>query len=280
MKLITWPAILTSPAFLFSGLLSPLTQAPAQPLQVCNRFYYADKIPDTSLFTLQAKKPSQQPKPDFQPLPRLDSLQTVYGIDMSKYQGRLFAEIHHFESLHFVLCKATEGVSITDPEFYYNWHELQKRNIVRGAYHFYQTKDPPEAQAKHFMKVTGPETNFSLPFVVDIESASIGAGKPARKWQSDLLVFLKYIEGCSKRRPVIYSNYYFACQYLKDKRFARYPLWLAHYTKRARPSIPPAWEKKGYVFWQKTDKFSIASAKVDLDVFYGNGKMFLQFIQL
>ena len=44
------------------------------------------------------------------------------GIDISKYQGDEVAMLNkHKDALSFIICKATEGVTFTDPDFIMNW---------------------------------------------------------------------------------------------------------------------------------------------------------------
>ena len=63
----------------------------------------------------------------------------VYGIDVSDFQGD---EVDFLDkqkdSLSFVICKATEGITYTDPEFQNNWKTIPEKGFIRGAYHFYR----------------------------------------------------------------------------------------------------------------------------------------------
>jgi lysozyme len=73
----------------------------------------------------------------------------VYGIDISHHQNNEIDYISKtLDSLSFVICKATEGVTYTDPLFSKNWKTIKARGFIRGAYHFYRSDDDPIAQVQ------------------------------------------------------------------------------------------------------------------------------------
>jgi lysozyme len=62
---------------------------------------------------------------------------TVCGIDISKFQGNEINQLNkQTDQLTFIICKATEGITYTDPDFKTNWPMIQSKGYVRGAYHF------------------------------------------------------------------------------------------------------------------------------------------------
>jgi GH25 family lysozyme M1 (1,4-beta-N-acetylmuramidase) len=77
------------------------------------------------------------------------------------------------DTIHFVLCKATQGVTLTDPDFTYNWQRLQELRITRGAYHFFMNHDDPVKQAVHFLNTVDSLERKDLPLVVDIVEQSL-----------------------------------------------------------------------------------------------------------
>ena len=80
----------------------------------------------TKVENIGSKKYKKQPK--------------IYGIDISMYQGKEVGEIHKKnDSLGFIICKATEGITYTDPDFSYNWKNIKEKSFIRGAYHFYRS---------------------------------------------------------------------------------------------------------------------------------------------
>ncbi len=208
----------------------------------------------------------------------LDTVHTVYGLDISKYQGNLLKDLGQMDTLHFVICKATEGKTIVDPDFKSNWKQLQEKKIIRGAYHFYSDLDDPVQQAQHFLRTVGPLDTMDIPLVLDIEDGSIHHKGNGPQLSQALISFLQYIEQQTGSKPVIYTSLAFADNYLTEEIFAGYPLWLAEYSKRPAPRLPSTWKKKGHTFWQKGDTLTIDSHKTDFDVFNGSGRSFLQFL--
>ena len=57
----------------------------------------------------------------------------VRGIDVSTYQGEINWEILVANDISFAFIKATEGSSLIDPHFTFNFEEAQKSGIAVGA---------------------------------------------------------------------------------------------------------------------------------------------------
>lgn len=214
---------------------------------------------------------------DHFPLP--DSVQTVYGLDISRYQGDLLQDIHRLDTVHFVIVKATEGSTLIDPDFTTNWQRLQQLKLIRGAYHFYKAKDDPVQQGKHFLQTVGNLTEHDIPMVVDIEAESIADVSPLPDLSQHLSALLQYLSQQTGRRPIIYTNLDFANEFLRQEMFADYPLWLAEYSRQSSPLLPQAWKTTGQTFWQKNDSLTIHSHKTDFDVFNGNAAAFKAFLK-
>jgi GH25 family lysozyme M1 (1,4-beta-N-acetylmuramidase) len=201
-----------------------------------------------------------------------NTISTLYGIDVSKYNGDVITEINAEDSLSFMICKATEGVTITDPDFLSNWQAMKTKGMIKGAYHFYRVNDDPRKQANHFWKTIQKIDSLDIAPIVDIEQGSIARSGVVdmMKLERELFQFLNYIETKSGRIPMIYTDLSFANTYLKHDVFARYPLWLAEYTSDDVPVVPHTWNKKGVRIWQKKDSYNIASHPTDFDVFFGS----------
>ena len=192
-----------------------------------------------------------------------------YGIDISHYQGNLLKEIDANDHLSFIIIKATQGAHYVDPDFYSNWQGIKDKGLIRGAYHFYVTKDDPVGQAEHFYKVVGRIGSDDIAPIVDVERSSLSSAASVEELQRDLKIFLKTAEAKFARKPMIYTNYAFAEQYLKNPEFATYELWLAEYSDRQKPLIPEIWKKIGYKIWQKSESYTIESVKTDFDSYFG-----------
>lgn len=194
-----------------------------------------------------------------------------YGIDISQYQGNEMQEIGPEDSLTFIICKATEGVTYVDPDFNSNRQLIESKNYILGMYHFYHADDDPTKQAEFYLNKVGSFPNKSIAPIVDIEQGSLSANskKTAQTIQAELLVFLNAVEKNTGRKPIIYTGLAFANQYLNNPTFNTYKLWLAEYEKTSSPQIPSAWKNKGYFIWQKSDSYNIDSKQDDFDVYFG-----------
>jgi hypothetical protein len=124
-------------------------------------------------------------------LPHLDTVRTVCGLDISRYQGNLLNDFAQLDTMHFIICKATQGKSLIDADFARNWKKLEQLGIIRGAYHFYMVRDDPALQAQHFLKTVGPAGKTDIPLILDIEEESIYEDTKADQLQPQLLTFLQ-----------------------------------------------------------------------------------------
>lgn len=206
-------------------------------------------------------------------IPETDTSKITYlrGIDISKWNGNAAAEIDPGDSITFIICKATEGTTIIDPDFDNNWQIIKAKKSILGTYHFYQVSDDPVKQAQHFLSTVGSKGQADMVPIVDIEQGSIPPSVQPQEsaLQNNLLQFLSYIEEKCNCIPMIYTNTGFADQYLMNNVFSKYPLWLAAYSNAKNPQLPFVWKKKGYKIWQKQDSYFIDSHVYDFDVFYG-----------
>ena len=186
-----------------------------------------------------------------------------YGIDISHYQEeiqwdslmvlsdgarrtvRSKIKAKDIRPVSFVFIKATEGSSMKDRKFKHHWKEAEKRDITKGAYHFFRSSKSGEIQARHFIKTVGEISPDDLPPVLDIETIHKGC---SRKTLNDrALDWLKIITEHYGRKPVIYSSASFIENNLSDEIKKNYPIWVAHYgTDRPRCE---QWN-----IWQFTDQ--------------------------
>lgn len=200
-----------------------------------------------------------------------EPMQYFRGIDISHYNGDEATEIDQTDSLTFIICKATQGTTVIDPDFSENWKTIKAKKMILGAYHFYLTHEDPLLQAEHFLNTLRRHGKTDMVPIVDIEqqSLSINTNHKASEIQKNFLLFLNHIERASGRIPMIYTAPAFANQYLTDTVFSKHPLWIAEYTNATKPRIPVAWKKKGHKIWQKSASYKIDSHVTDYDIFYG-----------
>ncbi|MFT3795817.1 glycoside hydrolase family 25 protein [Flavobacterium sp.] len=209
----------------------------------------------------------------------------VYGVDISHYQGNILNKVKNPKTLvKFVVCKATEGISIIDSRFKGNAQILKQKQVVRGAYHFYHCELDPLAQAQHFSQVILAEQfldNNQLPPVLDIENGSMDdcSASDLATVQKNILIFLSAVQKMTGRTPMIYADRSTGNKYLNSPAFAVYPLWIAAYVEKLTPhNIPNAWDQK-WMMWQRSESYSFEGEHFDCDVFNGSHSELEVFIQ-
>ncbi len=204
----------------------------------------------------------------------------AYGIDISQYQGDEVDLLNKKkDSLSFIICKATEGITYIDPKFHQNWQVISAKKFIKGAYHFYRCQDNPKQQAAHYLNTVQKISNTDLPPIVDFEQAGIDASQSVKQIQDNLLIFLNEVAHTLQRKPMIYTNFYVANQYLNIPEFAQYPLWIADYTSQKQPMTPTTWKNKSWSFWQQKDSYRLDHITSDFDRFNGNPTQLKAFIK-
>lgn len=190
----------------------------------------------------------------------------VYGIDISHHQGYIdWEEFRRYNKskkpISFVYIKATEGSDHKDTRFDENWKEAKRSGLLRGAYHYFSTTSTGLEQANMFIR-TVKAGKGDLPPVVDVEETP----KNIADFKEELKIFISKIEEHYGVKPVIYSGRKYKEQYLTDKFFDLYPLWIANYY------VDTLDIKENWSIWQCTDKGEIPGIDhyVDINVFNGN----------
>lgn len=195
----------------------------------------------------------------------------IHGIDVSKYQQEIsWDDVKEMQvknvKINFVFIKATEGLDCIDDNFRRNWFNTQKVGIARGAYHFFISSRSGKAQAENFIETVHLQKG-DLPPVLDIEQTNGASVTDLQQRVSDWLLL---IEKKYKVKPVIYTNADFYKTFLSG-RFDEYPLWVAHYLVKDKPSINRDW-----IFWQhnETGHVNGIASFVDFNVFNGDSVAF------
>ncbi|MGB0521755.1 MAG: glycoside hydrolase family 25 protein [Flammeovirgaceae bacterium] len=192
---------------------------------------------------------------------------SVYGIDVSKWQGAIDWKAVQQDKIEFTFIKATQGMNKVDTLFKYNWKEAGKQQIVKGAYHYYEPDKSPKEQAKNFIRQVKLRSG-DLPPVLDLEEP---IAIPLAEFQANVQVWLDEVEQHYQIRPMIYASPSYYRSYLLEA-FSDYPVWLARYRKYPIPRLPKEGEQ--WLFWQYTNKGRVKGIQgdVDLNVFWGTPK--------
>lgn len=189
-----------------------------------------------------------------------------YGIDVSHHQGRInwnqvaTSSQANGYPIRFVIMKATESSTFTDPEYLDNIRQARAAGFVCGVYHFYDPGVSPDKQAEHYINTVKLQKGDLVP-VVDVERT----GRSSADLQRDLLAFIKALETHYGAKPIIYASAKFRKRHLSNPAFDSYPFWVAHYYV-VRPETSKPW-----MIWQFTDHSSVygIGGYTDFNVFRG-----------
>ena len=202
------------------------------------------------------------------------------GIDVSHWQGTIdwnqVADSGHV----FTFQKATEGATFTDTTYNTNRAGAAAASVPFGAYHFARPEGATIAaahadaiaEAQHFLEIAQPAPGDLVP-VLDME---VTGGLPAGRLIAWTQAWLDTLESALGVQPLIYTSPNFWKNNLNDTTtFAEqgFPLWIAHYTSAAAPSVPASnWSGQGWSFWQWTSCATVpgVSGCVDEDRFPGS----------
>lgn len=196
---------------------------------------------------------------------------SIHGIDVSKYQDVIdWSSVKDMKvgnvQMSFAFIKATEGLGNEDAYFKRNWKKIKDAGMARGAYHFFLSTKSGKAQAENFINSVELQPG-DMPPVLDIEQTY---GVSPEKLRERAKEWLQTVRDYYHVTPIIYTNVDFYKQYLKDD-FDEYPLWIAHYLQKDRPSIYRDW-----AFWQHSEAGRVNGilTRVDFDVFNGDSAEF------
>jgi lysozyme len=194
---------------------------------------------------------------------------TIHGIDLSHHNGdidwdKLSALNANKSAVKFCFVKATEGTDIIDPKFAEHWMELKNRNIVRGAYHFFNVKSDPRVQALNYINQVKIEPG-DMPPVIDFENGVRGS-KNKRRLEQRLNTFVGLLEDHYGVKPIIYTNKFLYKEHIETK-YIDYPIWISQYNTNSLDG----YSDDHLAFWQYSMKGKVEgiSSTVDLNVFLG-----------
>ena len=192
------------------------------------------------------------------------------GIDISVYQKSLdLSKI----ACDFVIVKATEGKTYTDPQFLHHVESARNLGKLLGFYHFARPENnTPHEEVMNFLACVTPYIGEGI-FFLDWESP----GKNNVSWAKEWLDEVYSLTGV---KPLIYMSESVTKTYDWSKVAPDYKLWVAKYRdyeidynySMARAGNPPKvkyWDS--YVMWQWTSSGRLDGYAYDLDcnMFYG-----------
>jgi lysozyme len=191
------------------------------------------------------------------------------GIDISHWDGSINWSQVKQAGKSFGYAKATESTGYTDPTFAKNYAGMKAQGIKAGAYHFFNAKTDPTAQAMHFISVlksAGFNASTDLPPALDLEAVpGLGTSSAAA-----MRTFVSVVQQQLNLTLTIYTDSGDWAR-IGNPNMASNPLWIAYVNKNgamstaSAPRMPPGWAN--YTIWQNSwvGKVTGINAKVDLD---------------
>lgn len=185
------------------------------------------------------------------------------GIDISHYQkSTVITPVYDF-----VICKASEGVTIKDKSFLAHIKKCKENKIdLVGAYHFAKTNTDVKKNAENFINAISDceQLGKSMLLVLDLEADDMKRPN-AIKWA---LEWLQLVETATGVKPLIYCSAS-DCGKLKPLLQNNNGLWVAHWNvKKPKTGVYPLW-----ALWQyKVDT-------IDHDYFNGSRTQYLKYCE-
>ena len=193
------------------------------------------------------------------------------GIDISESQRYINLSLIKCD---FVIVKATEGKTYTDPCFFQHINNAKKLGKLLGFYHYARPENNrPEEEVQNFLNAVGSYLGEGIPFL-DWESSAKYDVQWAKQW---LDIFYQR----TGIKPIIYMSV-LSCEHAYDWSNVApyYKLWIACYadkkpdynydmTNAGKSPVPNYWDT--YVMWQWTSvgRLDGYGANLDCDLFYG-----------
>jgi GH25 family lysozyme M1 (1,4-beta-N-acetylmuramidase) len=169
------------------------------------------------------------------------------GVDVSKYQGKPDWSAAAAAGVRFAFCKATQGIRTVDASFAANWAGTKAAGIRRGAYHYWEQKASPRAQAAllaNTLHQAGGLLPEDFPPALDVEGVRV---LPASEINERLEETVRAVEELLGVTPLLYTSARIVREWAITLP-ARCPLWLAYYSPGDGPALPSG--SASWLLWQ------------------------------
>ena len=190
---------------------------------------------------------------------------TVWGVDISNYQGDVDWQSLESQGVRFAFVKATEGSGHTDDSVRRNLERAAECGVLVSCYHFFSFDSAGETQAQNFINAVGKD---------EIQLyADKSLNKPSRSETEQILTpLLEGLEEYYGVKPIIYTTIPVYLRYVREG-YSDYPLWIR--CTRFEPDLID-WE-----FWQYSDEGELEGyigeeKYIDLNVWHGTEAEFEQ----
>ena len=191
---------------------------------------------------------------------------TLSGIDISHHNYTVLKadglyKLHEKAVLGFVMMKASEGVSFTDPRFNEYIRAIGEADIMNdfvqaGAYHYARPENnAAAAEARHFVDIVGRYAGHMV-YALDVEGRALEVPN-IDEWSIEWLCEVQRLTGV---KPMIYLQRS-ALSKFKETASGDFGLWLAAWT-RTKPARTDPW--RFMAIWQNN------GLNLDTDYFFGS----------
>lgn len=194
--------------------------------------------------------------------------ETLFGIDVSKWQGQIDWAAVKNDGVSYAIIRATHGIDIVDEWFEYNWEHTHAQGIPVGVYQYFEPAQDPVGQADLMLGMideVGGLQPGDLPPVIDVESST--SSNPAQTTAA-IHAWIDRVEEATGVKPIIYTGRYFWQDNVQSDDFVDYPLWIAHYTTGC-PNIPAPWPAWTFHQYSSTGSVAGIAGNVDTNTFNG-----------
>ena len=198
--------------------------------------------------------------------PRAARAQTMYGVDVSSFQGSIDWSAAAASGISFAYIRAGVGQSNPDLSFRPNWTAAGQAGVLRGAYLYFHPADDPQSEANLLINQLA-SVGFgggSLVPAIDVETTD---GLPPASVASQLAATVADVENWLGQPPAIYASPTWWDGNVASGSFVSDPLWVANWGVSS-PGLPAnGWGGHGWRVWQYTDAGSVAgiTGTVDMD---------------
>lgn len=198
--------------------------------------------------------------------PRAARAQTLYGVDVSSFQGSINWSEAAASGISFAYIRAGVGESNPDLSFRPNWTAAGQAGVLRGAYLYFHPADDPQSEANLLINQLA-SVGFgggSLVPAIDVETTD---GLPPASVASQLAATVADVENWLGQPPAIYASPTWWDDNVASGAFTSDPLWVANWGVSS-PGLPAnGWGGHGWRVWQYTDAGSVAgiNGAVDMD---------------
>lgn len=188
----------------------------------------------------------------------------VKGIDISHHNPILNWQAVLDQNISFAYMKASEGTSLTDRNYSFNYELAKKTNIRVGSYHFYTFGLSGKEQAQHFLKTAKFGIGDLIP-VIDVEHSPANVYSKDEEYVALVIEELKVLENELYEHfgvhPIIYTNKDCYKLYV-EKHFPDNILWMCDLHNEPSDKI------KNWKIWQFSHKGELPGIDGNIDLNY------------